>query len=106
VLAARYRQPNGKGMELLVLFIVALVALSVFGYVQVRLSVHTESAGQAAATRLLLAATGAGLGYLGAWMYQPLGGIAPWLAFFIGFGIAHVPAAFILFIKRRRGEYR
>ncbi|RFA31067.1 hypothetical protein CAI21_02530 [Alkalilimnicola ehrlichii] len=84
----------------------AVGVLIAFVYVQVRLPVHAATRAQATATRLLLAATGVGLGLIGAWMYQGVGGIVPWLAFLVGFGVAHVPAAFILFIKRERGEYR
>ncbi len=90
-------------MELVLLAVVAIVALLPIYYVQRRLPVHAR--GQAIAPRLLLLAVGVGLGYVGALTYREVGGIAPWLAFFIGLGVAHLPAVFILLIKRERGEY-
>lgn len=92
-------------MQLVVLALLAGAALATTLYVHWRLPVHVAGRGQTWAVRALLVVTGVGLGYLGALAYREGGTLAGALAFVVGLGVAHVPAAFILFIKRERGEY-
>lgn len=85
--------------------ILAILVLAATVYVQYRLPIHTRNINETWVLRVLLAITGIGLGWLGLlWtigLPQPL----RWTIFLIGFGIAHVPAFFVLYIKRKRGEY-
>lgn len=87
--------------------LVVMVALAaVAAYAQYRLPYHSASRAQANLTRAVLAITGLGLGWL-ATVWQPAGGLWPDLVAFVsGFGLVHVPAAFILWSKRARGVYR
>jgi hypothetical protein len=55
---------------------------------------------------VVLIVTGIAFGVTMAILYGFRFGIWPPLTFVAAFGLVHVPAAFILFIKRRRGEYR
>lgn len=82
--------------------LIALLAMAVTFYAQQRLPVH--AGGHAVIARGALLLTGAAMGALGVWM-QRLEGLAAVLVFIIGVGVVHVPAAFILYMKRQRGEY-
>ena len=88
----------------LISLIAVLPLLAATVYAQRRLPVHAPSA-QAWGLRLLLAAVGLGMGVLMADRARYAGAPEPWLAFLLGFGMAHLPAAVILFVKHRRGEY-
>jgi hypothetical protein len=54
--------------------------------------------------RGILIAVGIAFGYVTTSFYVQADGIRGLLAFLGGFGLVHVPAAFILFLKRQRGE--
>jgi len=85
--------------------IAATLALAAALYVQLRLPFFTAGAAKLAAARAILFAVGIGCGYVGAQMYrEPV--VASALAFIIGFGAVHLPAAGILFLKDQRGEGR
>jgi hypothetical protein len=93
-------------METSWLIALAVVTLSLAAYAQARLPAHTAGAEKIAWTRGILIVVGIGVGYVGAHMYgRPFGPQAA-LAFVIGFGLAHVPAAAILFLKRHSGAGR
>lgn len=85
--------------------IATLLLLTLAGYAHLRLAAHTASARNVAVTRAVLIAVGVGLGWTAA-RYFPGDYPAPVLAFLAGVGLAHVPAAVILFVKGRRGEGR
>jgi len=85
-----------------VLAALALVAAAV--YAQHRVAFHTVGRRRIAVVRGVLAVVGIALGYVLA-SYAPAGTL-PVLAFAEGFGLAHFPAAMILFLKRVRGEAR
>lgn len=89
---------------LLVLLVIAALAASV--YAQYRLPVHTRGRKALRTARLLLLITGLAFGYVMATVYVEVTGIRQLGVFLGGFGLVHVPAAFILLIKRRRGVYR
>ena len=80
----------------------AALALAAAVYVQLRLQRFTASAFRLTLARTVLFAVGLGCGYVGAQMYRELP--ASVLAFIIGFGVVHLPATGILFLKGQRGE--
>lgn len=83
-----------------------VLSLALAGYAQYRLGYHTATLRQAWITRIVLVVIGVGFGWVAVvWTIQP----EPWskaIIFLTAFGMVHVPAAVILFIKRRRGVYR
>jgi hypothetical protein len=84
------------------LMLLAAALLTAAGYAQYRIPFHTASRARATLTRAILAFIGLAVGWLSvryANSPQHAG-----LAFLCGFGVVHVPAAFILFLKRARGE--
>lgn len=82
----------------------AVVLLALAAYAQYSIPAHTL-AGRVALTRALLAAIGVAFGFAMALGYrgEPALGL---LAFLVGFGMVHFPAALILFFKHCRGEGR
>lgn len=89
--------------------IVALIAVAgtaAVAYAHTRLGYHSINRRQEWVTRVVLIVTGIAFGVTMAILYGFRFGIWPPLTFVAAFGLVHVPAAFILFIKRRRGEYR
>lgn len=82
--------------------VVAALAMATAAYVHVRLPLFTATPLRLMAARLILLAVGLGAGYVGAQMYADRA--ASVLAFIIGFGVVHLPATGILFLKARRGE--
>lgn len=93
-------------MYWIVLIVLAIAALAVAGYAQYRTRFHTKTARDALWARLLLWVVGVAFGLVLASIYTRSEGLAMVLVFVIGFGAVHVPAAFILFSKRRRGVNR
>jgi hypothetical protein len=84
--------------------VAATVALAAAVYVQLRLPLFTAGPARLITARLILFAVGVGCGYVGAQMYRDP--VAAVLAFIIGFGVVHLPATGILFLKGQRGEGR
>jgi hypothetical protein len=82
--------------------IAAALALAATVYVQLQLQRFTASALRLTLARTILFAVGLGCGYVGAQMYREL--LPSVLAFIIGFGVVHLPATGILFLKGQRGE--
>lgn len=91
-------------MNLVVLAVLALVLLAVALYAQWRIGAHTRGNARIVATRLFLALVAAAFG----WTLSAGATVEAerLLVFLAGFGMVHVPAAVILFIKRRRGSGR
>ena len=81
----------------------ALVLVTVAGYAQYRIAAHTAGGKGVLVARSVLALIGMALGIVAAMDY-PGDYRRAGLAFLIGFGMVHVPAAIILFFKRVRGE--
>ena len=79
----------------------ALLAAAV--YAQLRIPRYTTGTGKITLVRAVLLVVGIAFGYVAA---RPYGAdtVARVLAFLIGFGAVHFPAAFILFVKGRRGS--
>ena len=81
--------------------LLAAVLLALAAYAQHRIALFAAGSGKTAFTRALLAIVGVLAGWVGA-AYAPPG--LAWIAFIQGFGVVHVPAALILFLKRARHE--
>jgi hypothetical protein len=89
-------------MNIFAMTIVASLLMAIAGYAQVQLPHYTAAPAATRFTRLLLVTVGAALGCIAAagfFDHPPLAA----LAFLTGFGAAHFPAAFILFVKHERG---
>jgi hypothetical protein len=82
----------------------AVVLLALAAYAQYAIPAHTR-AGRVVFTRALLAVIGAAFGFVMALGYPGEPALAL-LAFLVGFGMVHFPAALILFFKHYRGEGR
>lgn len=81
---------------------VPLVALFPF-YAHWRLPTHAENRGAQWLTAAFLVALGIGLGWATGFRYFPMAeGADRWALFLIGFGVAHFPAASVLFLKQRK----
>jgi hypothetical protein len=91
-------------MTILSMIVAAIISLSAAAYAQLRIPAYTKGAAKVAWVRGLLIIVGLALGYVG--MQTEPFGIRAALAFVIGFGLAHIPAALILFLKRSRGSGR
>ncbi|MGH8664453.1 MAG: hypothetical protein ACREUX_09310 [Burkholderiales bacterium] len=89
-------------LSYLIAAIAATLAVAAAAYVHLRLPFFTAGATKLMAARAILFALGVGCGYVGAQMYrEPAPSV---LAFIIGFGVVHLPASGILFLKGQRGE--
>lgn len=89
-------------MDMLLPALSALLLLAAAAYVQSQVPAYTRGGTRIALTRGLLAVVGIGFGLTCAAYVS--GRLPQILAFAIGFGLVHMPAAIILFIKGRRGE--
>jgi hypothetical protein len=76
--------------------------LAAAAYAQWRIPFHTANARHALVARLILAVVGVAFGIAVATAYTDTEGWLSLLAFLSGFGVVHVPAAAILFLKRQR----
>lgn len=86
-----------------ILFAILLIATTV--YVHYRLPIHTQHSKATHLVQALLIGVGALGVYLGAAWTVGESGLLRAAAMVCGFGVAHVPAFFVLYIKRLRGEY-
>jgi hypothetical protein len=84
--------------------ILMLAVLSAAVYAQWRIPFHTVTARHALITRLMLLAVGVAFGVVLAATYTDTQGWLAVLTFLTGFGLVHVPAAAILFLKRWRAQ--
>ena len=85
------------------LIVAAAFALMAAGYAQHQISRYTKGELRTLLIRSVLITTGIAFGLFMARFYFDKT-ITALLAFLVGFGLVHVPAALILFIKRKRGE--
>jgi hypothetical protein len=86
---------------LLVLIASAALATVAAVYAQLRIPRFTAGPAKAVLTRSVLALAGLGLGYVSV-AQHPGHPLVEFLEFILGFGVAHVPAALILFFKGQR----
>lgn len=93
-------------MAVLFNLLMMLAMLAVALYAHWRLPFHTATRNQALLARGLLILVGLGVGWVAVLEY----GHGDWglrlAAFLTGFGLVHLPAAFILWSKRLRGVDR
>lgn len=82
-----------------------LVVLVAAVYAQYRLPFHSATRFQLWFSRTLLLTLGIVFGWVMSHGF-PVEGITRVLVFLSAFGVVHVPAAVILFIKRRRHEWK
>jgi hypothetical protein len=89
----------------MLLIAIAVLLLVVAGYAQWQTENFVLDRARAMGIRMLLVLLGIAVGIVFA--RTTLGSDAePAAVFFIGFGLVHLPAAAILFLKRQRGEGR
>jgi hypothetical protein len=93
-----------KDMSPVLMAFMAVVLLALAAYAQYSIPAHTL-AGRVMLTRVVLAAIGVAFGFVMALGYPQEPGLGL-LAFLVGFGMVHFPAALILFFKHFRGEGR
>ena len=83
--------------------LLAALLLALAAYAQLRIPDFTAGRGRSVAARAALAFTGLAFGYVATLRFGNAD-VPPLVVFLAGFGLVHVPAAMILFIKRRRGS--
>ena len=82
------------------LWVIAIPALVLAAYAYYRLPAHTRPRWALWATGIFLVALGVGVGWATSFRYFPAASGSDQLALFLfGFGIAHFPAAAVLFLK-------
>lgn len=91
-------------IDILLTGLLTLLTLSAAVYAHVRLPNHTPNVRQLWLSRFILVAVGLAFGWSMNRSYYPDEGVLSLLVFASAFGLVHVPAAFILLIKRKRGE--
>jgi len=95
------RQCAVLAVNLLLLTLLAAVNVLAAGYAHRQIPRFTAGTRRVLFTRLVLFGVGIALGYVAA---REMNGTLPaLLAFLIGFGAVHLPAAVILFVKHARG---
>lgn len=81
--------------------VLAVVVLAAAAYAQLQIPRFTASPAKIALTRAVLIVVGIASGSVAAAVYAN-DSLPAVLAFLVGFGIIHIPATFILFIKHAR----
>jgi hypothetical protein len=89
-------------MDTIVALLSAIVMLGVAAYAQAQIPAFTSGTGKIALTRGLLIAVGVAVGLVNAAYVENAFERA--MALLTGFGLVHLPAAAILFIKGQRGS--
>lgn len=89
-------------MEILIQAVLALLLLIAAVYVHRQIPVFTKGRNRIVVARTILVAVGIAFGLTAA--AYVAGYMPKLLTFLIGFGLVHVPAAIVLFIKGKRGE--
>jgi uncharacterized membrane protein len=93
-------------MFLFVLFGLTFVTIMATVYAHARLRYHTKTALRTLISHLMLLAVGIAFGYaMAAYYFAGTRTLEATLIFVFAFGLVHVPAAVILFIKRRRAQH-
>ncbi|MBS3803586.1 MAG: hypothetical protein KGY54_03505 [Oleiphilaceae bacterium] len=86
------------------MILTAVLALLVAGYAQHRLAFHAASARQLWITRLMLLAVGLAFGWAMSNVYLDAEGVVSLWVFVTAFGVTHLPAAIILWLKKQRNK--
>lgn len=88
-------------MQILFSGILAVLLLAGAAYAHRQIGIFTRGSTQVLLIRSVLIVVGSLFGWMGAYGQQEPGAQILW--FLMGFGMVHVPAAVILFIKGQRG---
>lgn len=88
----------------MLLFLLATILLAAALYAHYRLGLQAATAARVWLARLVLIIAGLAFGYVMVVYYVRNQGIATFLIFLCAFGLAHVPAAIVLWLKEKRGE--
>lgn len=89
----------------LMLFVLAFLTIMATVYAHLRLPYHTKNAMRTLISRAMLLVVGVAFGYvMAAYYFAGARTLEATLIFLSAFGLVHVPAAVILFIKHRRAE--
>ena len=91
-------------MDASIMFVAAVVLVTIAAYAQYRIRFHTVSS-RVAVLRVVLALIGIAFGYVTTAASGATGATALF-AFLAGFGVVHLPAAIILVLKHLRHEPR
>ncbi len=91
-------------MHTLFVVCLTLAVLGAAAYAQWRIPFHTSSARHALIARLVLVVVGIAFGVAMVTTYTDAQGALAPIVFLAGFGVVHVPAAAILFLKRQRAK--
>lgn len=86
--------------------LVMILSLAAAAYAHLRLGYHTATHRHALAARAALLLVGLALGWTATLWVPGAPSAVKTVVFLSAFGVVHVPAAAILFIKRRRGVYQ
>ena len=89
----------------MIMIFIAGVLLGIAAYAQWQIPDFVLQESSSLALRFLLVGLGVAIGFMLVRTWTG-GGVPLAALFFAGFGLVHVPAALILFFKRRRGEGR
>lgn len=89
-------------IQTILLWLTAVVTLALAVYAHYRIAYHTPTGTQAAMGRLLLVVIGLLFGWVMASVYTASSGLQWGLVFLASFGVVHIPAAVILFLKDQR----
>lgn len=82
--------------------LLAVLTLIAVGYAHVHLAALSPNARQLWLTRVILIVIGIGFGWVVVAVYQPVTGLLSFWVFLASFGVVHVPAAAVVFIKRQQ----
>jgi hypothetical protein len=83
--------------------VIAIMLVAVAAYAQYTIPSYTAGTTRVLLTRVVLLAVGVAVGFVAAQNYGDVSGPLAVTMFLAGFGLVHLPAAMILFIKRQRG---
>ncbi|WP_404364217.1 hypothetical protein [Marinobacter sp.] len=82
-----------------------VLALALAAWVHYRLGFQIASTAQLWAARIMLLLVGAGFGWAMSQVYIETGGLAGAWVFLTSFGVVHLPAAIILWLKKQRNGH-
>ena len=86
------------------MMVAVILALGVTGWVHYRLAFQVRGTLQLWAGRIMLLLVGTGFGWAMSQVYTDTRGLAASWVFLTSFGVAHLPAAIILWLKKQRDK--
>lgn len=90
-------------MQIITVFLLTVATLAAAAYAHYRVPFHTSSQRDRWFVHVLLVAIGITFGWVSSQRY-PVSGLLEVLVFLSSFGVVHIPAAGILFIKHQQKE--